>query len=122
MCASNLILVTLSEMFLSGRTYGTIVSRWGGSGKEDIIKRAVSSRTENAKSGREYASANLEPFVTALLSVLCFSTTIVTSSWAIVQSNPRVVSDLYAVIDINKRYALFRHAIALISYVECRIV
>jgi ubiquitin-protein ligase E3 C len=57
---------------------------------------------DSAKSGKEHASSNLEPCVTALLNVLCFSTNIVVSSWAIVQSNPRVVSDLYTVIDVKK--------------------
>ncbi|KAL3776550.1 hypothetical protein ACHAW5_008712 [Stephanodiscus triporus] len=89
------------------RAYGTIISRWGGNGKEDLVRRARRS-IDNAKSGKEFASANVEPCVTALLNVLCFSTSIVTSSWAIVQSNPRVVSDLYAVIDLNKGAAPIR--------------
>mmetsp|Transcript_20160 Transcript_20160/g.43793 ORF Transcript_20160/g.43793 Transcript_20160/m.43793 type:complete len:1384 (-) Transcript_20160:144-4295(-) len=89
------------------RAYGTIISRWGGNGKEDLVKRAHQS-LDNAKSGKEYASANVEPCVTALLNVLCFSTSFVMSSWSIIQSNPRVVSDLYAVIDVNKRAAPIR--------------
>jgi len=66
------------------------------------VKRTQQS-LDNAKPGKNYASANVEPSVTALLNVLCFSTSFVKSSWAVVQSNPRVVSDLYAVIDVNKR-------------------
>jgi ubiquitin-protein ligase E3 C len=83
------------------RTYGTIIARWGGSGRDDLVRRDKRS-IDNAKSGKEHASSNLEPCVTALLNVLCFSTNIVVSSWAIVQSNPRVVSDLYTVIDVKK--------------------
>jgi len=84
------------------RCYGTIISRWGGDGKVDLVGRAQRS-LDNAKTGKEYASANTESCVTALLNVLCFSTSFVTSSWAIIQSNPRVVSDLYQVIDVRKR-------------------
>jgi hypothetical protein len=83
------------------RTYGTIIARWGGSGRDDLVRRDIRS-VDSAKSGKEHASSNLEPCVTALLNVLCFSTNIVVSSWAIVQSNPRVVSDLYTVIDVKK--------------------
>ena len=101
-CISNLFLSPIFHFPSQGRAYGTIISRWGGGGKEDLVKRVVSNR-ESAKEGREYASATLEPCVTSLLNVLCFSTSIVASSWAIIQSNPRVVSDLYAVIDVRKR-------------------
>jgi ubiquitin-protein ligase E3 C len=89
------------------RAYGTILSRWGGNGKEDLVRRARRS-IDDAKFGKEFASANVEPCVTALLNVLCFSTNVVMTSWAIVQSNPRVVSDLYAVIDVNKGAAPIR--------------
>ena len=84
------------------RAYGTIISRWGGNGKEDLVGRAQMS-LDNAKTGKEYASAKAESCVTALLNVLCFSTNFVTSSWAIIQSNPRVISDAYQIIDVNKR-------------------
>ena len=84
------------------RAYGTIISRWGGNGKDDLVGRAQRS-LDNAKTGKEYATAKAELCVTTLLSVLCFSTSFVTSSWAIIQSNPRVVSDLYQVIDVKKR-------------------
>jgi len=89
------------------RAYGTILSRWGGNGKEDLVRRARRS-IDDAKFGKEFASASVEPCVTALLNVLCFSTSVIMSSWAIVQSNPRVVSDLYAVIDVNKGAAPIR--------------
>jgi ubiquitin-protein ligase E3 C len=60
--------------------------------------------------------ANVEPCVTALLNVMCFSTNFLTSAWAIIQSNPRVVADLYDVIDVKKRTAPIRSLTALQSY------
>ena len=89
------------------RCYGTIVSRWGGNGKEDLVRSAQRS-LDYSKPGKEYAAAKIEQCVTALLNVLTFGTNFVVSSWAIIQSNPRVVSDLYAVIDVNKRAAPIR--------------
>jgi len=97
------------------RAYGTVISRWGGGGKEDLVKRAVSNK-DTAKYTRESASQTLEPCVTALLNVLCFSTSMVTSSWAVIQSNPRVVSDLYALIDVKKRAAPIRSSDTLPGY------
>eukprot|EP00804_Cyclotella_cryptica_P013242 CCRYP_007021-RA/>CCRYP_007021-RA protein AED:0.07 eAED:0.07 QI:1533/0.88/0.9/1/0.88/0.9/10/126/925 len=87
------------------QTFGTIISRWGGGGKEDLIKRPLSNteRSDPSCRGIEQASGTVEPCVTALLNVLSFSTNTLTTTWAIIQSNPEVVSDLYAVIDINKR-------------------
>eukprot|EP00985_Skeletonema_marinoi_P002204 scaffold893_cov143-Skeletonema_marinoi.AAC.8 len=90
---------SVSFFFSLCRAYGTIISRWGGNGKEDLVRR-VSSKAGELEI--ESASAKLEPCVTALLNVLCFSTNILSSSWAIVQSNSSVVSDLYCVIDVNK--------------------
>jgi ubiquitin-protein ligase E3 C len=89
------------------RAYGTIISRWGGNGKEDLVRRAARSM-DNVKFQKEFASANIEPCVTALLNVLCFSTSVVASCWAVIQSNPRIVSDLYAVIDVNRGAAPIR--------------
>lgn len=84
------------------RFYGSIISRWGGHGKEDLVRRGRRA-SEHSKVRKDDAVANVEPCVTALLNVLCFSTSFLTTSWAIVQSNPRVVADLYDVIDVNKR-------------------
>ncbi|KAL7445769.1 hypothetical protein ACHAXM_011340 [Skeletonema potamos] len=89
----------VSFFFALCRAYGTIISRWGGNGKEDLVRR-ISSKAREIEI--ESASAKLEPCVSALLNVLCFSTNILSSSWAIVQSNSKVVSDLYCVIDVNK--------------------
>ena len=91
------------------RCYGTIISRWGGDGKVDLVQRSLPPF-------KEYASANTESCVTALLNVLCFSTSFVTSSWAIIQSNPRVVSDLYQVIDVRKRGLPIRTLTAQTTY------
>jgi len=90
---------SVSFFFALCRAYGTIISRWGGNGKEDLVRRRISSETGETV---EYASAKLEPCVAALLNVLSFSTNTLSSSWAIVQSNQTVVSDLYRIIDVNK--------------------
>lgn len=90
---------SISFFFALCRAYGTIISRWGGNGKEDLVRRVTSKASEVEV---ESASAKLEPCVTALLNVLCFSTNILSASWAIIQSNQKVVSDLYSVIDVNK--------------------
>ena len=95
----------LSFFFALCRAYGAIISRWGGNGKEDLVRR-VASRT--AEKEVQSASVHVEPCVTALLNVLCFSTDILTSSWAIIQSNSKVVSDLYSIIDVNKGSAPIR--------------
>ncbi len=89
------------------RFYGIVISRWGGHGKEDLVKRGRKSK-EDSKIVKDIAVATAEPCVTALLNVLCFSTSFLTSAWAIIQSNSRVVTDLYDVIDVNKRAAPIR--------------
>jgi ubiquitin-protein ligase E3 C len=93
-----------------GRTYSTIISRWGGCGKDDLVKRCIPDTKKSATSskGSDDAAGTLEPCVTALLNVLCFSTSLLDTTWAIIQSNPKVIADLYSVIDVNKRYVLER--------------
>lgn len=88
-----------------GQTFGAIISRWGGCGKDDLVNRALpdTDRSEPISRGIEQATGATEPCVTALLSVLSFSTNTLTATWAIIQSNPGVVSDLYAIIDITKK-------------------
>ena len=87
-----------------GRTYGTIISRWGGAGKDDLVKRYIpDSKKPGYKKASDESASTMEPSVTALLNVLCFSTSLLNTAWAVIQSNRRVVSDLYDVIDLNKR-------------------
>lgn len=97
------------------RVYGTIIARWGGHGKEDLVKRPRMSN-DTVKAGKVDAVACAEPCVTALLNVLCFSTSFLTSAWAIIQSYQRVVTDLYDVIDVCKRPAPIRSLTAHQSY------
>ncbi|KAL3786367.1 hypothetical protein ACHAWO_005304 [Cyclotella atomus] len=87
------------------RTYSTIISRWGGCGKDDLVKRCIQDTKKSATSskGSDDAAGTLEPCVTALLNVLCFSTSLLDTTCAIIQSNPKVIADLYSVIDVNKR-------------------
>lgn len=70
------------------------------------MKRYISDTKKSAKGGKggDDAAGTLEPCVTALLNVLCFSTPLLNTTWAIIQSNSKVVADLYSVIDVNKRY------------------
>jgi hypothetical protein len=69
------------------------------------VRRALPDPKRSEANSRvtEQATGTVEPCVTAMLNVLCFSTSLLNTSWAIIQSNPKVVSDLYAVIDVNKR-------------------
>lgn len=89
---------SITLFFALCRVYCSILSRWGGYGKHDLVNRPLPEKQD-----KDHASATTEKCVTALLNVLCFSTSLLETAWAVVQSNPRVVSDLYAVIDVRKR-------------------
>lgn len=88
------------------RVYAIVLARWGGGGRVDITKV---SQWETPMSNREredrkaQATATADPLMRMLLNVLCFSTPLVEASWALTQSNPGVISDLYSVIDANRR-------------------
>lgn len=93
-------------LFALCRVYATVLARWGGGGRDDITKPArwedpVSER--ESQSRKEKATSTADPFTFMLLNVLCFSTPIVQTSWALSQSHPGVVSDIYSVIDNNRR-------------------
>jgi hypothetical protein len=109
----NNILELTHFTFDPGRTYGTIISRWGGGGKDDLVKRYLPEPKKSVSiNASDQAAGTLEPCVTALLNVLCFSTSLLSTSWAIIQSNPKVVSDLYDVIDVNKRLVLITSSVS----------
>jgi len=93
-----------TALFALCRTYGCIIARWGGSGKADIVGRASSSSSSRQSSDVSSSDATdkADPLVQSLLNVMCFSTPIVKTLWAIIQSDQHVVSDLYALIDENK--------------------
>ena len=93
------------------RVYGIILSRWGGGGKEDIVKRVrdgqLMKRDENG-ANQEVATSKADPCTQALLNVLCFSTPILRTLWGMIQSDPDIISDLYTVIDSSKGKAPVR--------------
>ena len=81
--------------------YASMLSRWGGEGHEDLLQRAIGkSSSENMTAS---ATSKADPCVLNLLNVLCFSTSILKTTWGLIQSDSRVVSDLYGVIDAQKR-------------------
>jgi hypothetical protein len=105
---ANMDSVPYSPQFLIAlcRAYGTILSRWGGGGKQDIVKRvdnAANKNERNKEAESSEASTTVEPCVLSLLNVVCFSTNIVKTLCAIIQSDRKVVADLYDIIDSEKR-------------------
>lgn len=96
-----------SFLFALCRTYGAVLARWGGGGRDDII--AGGAQWESPMTFRESeerkarATATADPLTRSLLNVLCFSTSLVETSWALTQSHSDVVSHLYAVIDTSRR-------------------
>lgn len=89
-----------SDLFFAlCRTFSVVLARWGGGGKDDIVRKVSGSHSNGEK---EIATSKPEPCVLLLLNVLCFSTPIVKVTWAIIQSDDATVSDLYTVIDSDK--------------------
>ena len=84
------------------RTYGCILARWGGAGKEDIVDRASTKKKSADKSSIKEALGKGDPLAQSLLNVICFSTPVLQTLWAIIQSDPLAISDLYKVIDEDK--------------------
>jgi ubiquitin-protein ligase E3 C len=83
-------------LFALCRTFSVVLARWGGGGKDDIVRRISGSHSNGE---REIATAKPEPCVLLLLNVLCFSTPILKVTWSIIQSDDATVSDLYKIID-----------------------
>jgi len=81
------------------RAYSVILSRWGGGGKDDMVKRSITKNDFES----QYATSTADPFVLSLLNVLTFSTSTLTTSWVLIQSEMTVVSDLNLLLDANKR-------------------
>jgi len=86
--------------FALSRTFAVIISRWGGGGGEDIVRRTG----QNSKSeyNQNIATSRPESCVMSLLNVLCFSTVYVKAAWAFLQSNPKLVSDLDVLSNFKK--------------------
>lgn len=80
------------------RMYAVVLARWGGGGQGDII-----ARNSTSKSGKgEVATSVPETCTLSVLNVLCFSTPIVRASWAVIQSDSIIVSDVYSVIEADR--------------------
>ena len=94
---------TTKALFALIRTYGCILARWGGSGKDDVVGRAPAKKksAENGQSTKE-ALGNPDALAQSLLNAICFSTPVVETLWAIIQSDNHIISDLYKVIDEDK--------------------
>jgi len=85
------------------RVYAVILSRWGGGGKNDMVKRATIPSNNNVESEQSVATSKADPFVLSLLNVLSFSTSSLRTSWVLLQSDKSVASDLNSLLDANKR-------------------
>lgn len=92
-------------LFALVRTYGCILARWGGSGKDDIVGRATvkkkSAENERQPSTKD-ALGKADPLAQSLLNAICFSTPLVETLWALIQSDSETISDLYKLIDDDK--------------------
>lgn len=91
----------VSFLFALCRTYAIILSRWGGGGKDDMVK--VATTAVKKPSGSESATSEADLCIQTLLNVLCFSTPVLKTLWAIIQSDARVVADLHTALNVNKR-------------------
>ena len=87
------------------RCYGTILARWGGGGLENLVCKTAGAEALRCsdsleKNGR--ATLKPDPCTQSILNAICFSTSVVQTTWALTQSNSDIVSELYSVIDISK--------------------
>lgn len=92
-------------LFVLCRLYGTVLAKWGGSGGRDLMKRSFSdhtSPTDSAVTNNGTATDIADPFALALLNVLCFSTGVIRTIWAIIQSDRDIVTNLASLIDSEK--------------------
>jgi len=83
-------------LFALTRAYTTVLARWGGGGKDDIVSRSESRKND-------IATSRPDPRALALLNVLCFSTEVVRTSWGLIQGDKDLASELSAnVIDRSR--------------------
>lgn len=87
------------------RAYGIVLARWGGGGRDDIVGRRTSEdalRYKESQNRKAIATLAADPCTISLRNVLSFSTSIVRTTWAQIQSNADIVRSLYSIIDESK--------------------
>eukprot|EP00557_Chaetoceros_sp_GSL56_P007737 CAMPEP_0176505780 /NCGR_PEP_ID=MMETSP0200_2-20121128/16685_1 /TAXON_ID=947934 /ORGANISM="Chaetoceros sp., Strain GSL56" /LENGTH=1269 /DNA_ID=CAMNT_0017905373 /DNA_START=111 /DNA_END=3920 /DNA_ORIENTATION=+ len=82
-------------LFCLTRTYAIIVSRWGGYARDIINTSATAPATK--------VMERLDSSIIPVLNVLCFSTSYLKISWALIQSNDILKKDLCEMVDVKKR-------------------
>ena len=80
--------------------FSVVLARWDGGGRDNIEGAKFSAQSK--KAAKDEASDKPEAFTRALLNVLCFSTSLLPATRAILQSDPKMAADLNAIVDVNK--------------------
>ena len=88
------------------RLYGIILARWGGDGGRDEVRNGSPCWMHDGNGGKQDIASSLPDQCTqALLNNFVFSTDILKACWGLIQSDPAVVADVYAIIDPHKGQA-----------------
>ena len=91
----------ISFFYAICRTYAIILSRWGGAGGCDIVKRIAPDSVSDSK--QIIATSKPEPRVLSLLNVVCYSTPFVKTAWSLIQSDSMLSNELHSMTDSSKR-------------------
>lgn len=84
-------------LFSVSRTYAIIVSRWGGGGHNVIMGHNFTDQHANGERHKR-AMEKTDPIIMPLLNVLSFSTSFIQTSWAMIQSNHRIISNIQELV------------------------
>ena len=84
-------------LFSVSRTYAIIVSRWGGGGHNVIMGHNFTDQRANGEKHKR-AMEKTDPIIIPLLNVLSFSTSFIQTSWAMIQSNHRVILNIQELV------------------------
>jgi len=91
------------------RVYGIVLARWGGRGGTNVVRNSGPLLRKDAKGAKqEIATTSADPCTQTLLNNFIFSTSIIETSWALIQSDPQVVAQIYSIIDPSKGRAPIR--------------
>lgn len=91
------------------RLYGIVLARWGGRGGTNVIRNSGPLVRKDSKGAKqEIAMTSADPCTQTLLNNFIFSTSIIETSWALIQSDPQVIADVYCIIDPSKGRAPVR--------------